>query len=298
MANGKKGGGKRKADAVGQPHLRHWGLAEAPFLLAPDPRFLYERTDHREGLARILFGITQLGGLVMITGEIGCGKTLLAQTIHRTLDGDGYRVAEVSNPPRTAAALLGALVDALGLERRGATAARLAGQLRDELAAEAQAGRHVVLAVDEAQRLDARALDELRLLTNPDRGPGSPVVLLGQPELAGRVGRLPQVAQRVVVRYHIGPMDAAETAAYIAHRARVAGARAPLVTERAAEAVHAETRGVPRLVNLLLANALLVAAGQGERQIGEDVIRDLAEDQRMSEEAASRPAVAAAEGGA
>ena len=96
----------------------------------------------------------------------------------------------------------------------------------------------------------------------------------------------------MVVRYHIGPMDAAETAAYIAHRARVAGARAPLVTERAAEAVHAETGGVPRLVNLLLANALLVAAGQGERQIGEDVIRDLAEDRRISEEAATRPAVA------
>jgi general secretion pathway protein A len=286
------------AAAPGGPHLSHWGLAEAPFLLAPDPRFLYERADHREGLARILFGITQLGGLVMITGEIGCGKTLLAQTLHRTLDGDGYRVAEVSNPPRTATALLGALIDALGLERRGATAARLAGQLREELAAEAAAGRHVVLAVDEAQRLDPRALDELRLLTNPDRGPGAPVVLLGQPELAGRVNRLPQVSQRVVVRYHIGPMDAAETASYIAHRARVAGARDPLVTERAAEAVHAETGGVPRLVNLLLANALLVAAGQGERQIGVDVIRDLAEDRRLSAEAASRPGAVAGEGGA
>ncbi len=84
-------------------YLRHWGLAEAPFLLEPDPRFAYERADHREGLARILFGITQLGGLVVISGEIGAGKTLLAQTLRGTLDGEGFAVAEVANPPRTGA---------------------------------------------------------------------------------------------------------------------------------------------------------------------------------------------------
>jgi general secretion pathway protein A len=273
---------------VAPPYLAHWGLAEAPFRLEPDPRFAYERADHREGLARILFGITQLGGLVVITGEIGSGKTLLAQTLRQTLDGEGFAVAEVPNPPRTAAALLAATLPAAGGAPAGGSTARLAGLLRARLAAGAARGRRVVIAIDEAQRLDARALDEVRLLTNPSaEGPGAPVVLLGQPDLTPHVERQPQVAQRVVVRYHLGAMTAEEVDAYALHRARVAGADRRIVSKRAARAVHEETGGVPRLVNLLLANALFVAAERGEAQIGEDTIRDLAEDRRMSLEAGS-----------
>ncbi len=269
--------------AEAPPYLGHWGLAEAPFRLEPDPRFAFERADHREGLARILFGITQLGGLVVITGEIGAGKTLLSQTLRRTLDGEGFVVAEVSNPPRTGAALLAALLPAMGAEPAGGSAARLAGRVRARLAAAAAQGRRTVLAIDEAQRLDPRALDEVRLLTNPGDGlPGAPVVLLGQPELTGRVQRQPQVDQRVVVRYHLGPMGADEVDAYAQHRTRVAGAERRIISKRAARAAHAETGGIPRLVNLLLANALFVAAARGEEQIGEDTIRDLAEDRRIS----------------
>ena len=268
------------------PYLAHWGLAEAPFRLEPDPRFAYERADHREGLARILFGITQLGGLVVITGEIGSGKTLLAQTLRQTLDGEGFVVAEVPNPPRTAAALLAAALPAAGGPRAGGSAARLAGLLRAQLAEGVAEGRRVVIAIDEAQRLDPRALDEVRLLTNPSAdGPGVPVVLLGQPDLTPHIERQPQVAQRVVVRYHLGAMTAEEVDAYALHRARIAGADRRIVSKRAARAVHEETGGVPRLVNLLLANALFVAAERGEAQIGEDTIRDLAEDRRMSLEA-------------
>jgi general secretion pathway protein A len=272
--------------ADGPAYLAHWGLAEAPFRLEPDPRFAYERADHREGLARILFGITQLGGLVAITGEIGAGKTLLSQTLRATLDGEGFTVAEVANPPRTAAALLAALLPAMGGEPAGGSAARIAGRVREELAAASDEGRRVVIAIDEAQRLDPRALDEVRLLTNPDReGVSAPVVLLGQPELTARVERQPQVAQRVVVRYHLGPMSADEVDRYAQHRTRVAGADRRIISKRAARATHEETGGVPRLVNLLLANALFVAAARGEDQIGEDTIRDLAEDRRLAVEA-------------
>lgn len=265
----------------GGAYLEHWGLGEAPFLLEPDPRFAYERADHREGLARMVFGLTQLGGLVLITGEIGCGKTMLAQSLQGMLAGGGMQVVQVANPPRTATALLSALLVAAGGEP-ASSAARAGARLRGMLAESADAGVRTVLAIDEAQRLDARALDELRLLTNPGEGPATPAVLLGQPELSARVARQPQVAQRVVVRYHLRPMGPDEVDAYVMHRVRVAGRLDRLFTARATRIVQEETGGVPRLVNLLCANALFVGAARGEDRVGADTIRDLVEDARRS----------------
>ena len=264
-------------------YLRHWGLAEAPFQLDPDPRFAFERDDHREGAARVLFGISQVGGLVVITGEVGAGKTLLSQALVRMLDSDGIRAGVVANAPRTAAALLGDALVAIGADSAGGSAARRAERIRARLSMAHTQSRRVVLIVDEAQRLDARALDELRLLTNPAGGvPGMPIVLMGQPELGPRISRLPQVEQRVVVRFHLGPMTAEEVDAYVRHRTRVAGVDRRIVSKRAARAVHEETGGLPRPVNMLLANALYVAAARGEDQVSEDTIRDLADDRRAT----------------
>lgn len=260
------------------PYLDWWGLRDAPFQLEPDPRFAFPRNDHREGLARLLFGLTQLGGIVAITGEVGCGKTMLARELDRTLSGDGFALATTANPPRTPSGVLAALLASIDATARGGGAGRLAARLRERLGEEAAAGRRPIVVVDEAQRLDLRALDELRLLTNPGDGPAIPVVLLGQPELTAHIRKLPQVAQRVVVRYHLGTMDATEVSAYIQHRAQVAGATRRIFSSRAEVEVHAETGGVPRLVNLLCANALFVGFVRGEAQVGEDLIRDLSED--------------------
>lgn len=236
----------------------------------------------------MLFGITQLGGLVVITGEIGSGKTLLSQSIAAALDSEGIRVGAVANPPRTASALLGEILLSMGAESSGRSAAKRVERIRGRISMAHTQGRRMVVLIDEAQRLDARALDEVRMLTNPAAGvPGLPVVLLGQPELTGRVAAQPQVAQRVVVRYHLANMDADEVDAYVRHRTRVAGSTRRLVSKRASRAVHDETGGVPRLVNMLLANALFVAAARGESEIGEDTVRDLADDRRASIDAAS-----------
>jgi general secretion pathway protein A len=260
------------------PYLEWWGLAEAPFQLEPDARFAYERADHREGLARLLFGLTHLGGIVAITGEIGCGKTTLVRALEHTLTGHGFTIFGVANPPRTASGVLASLLASAGSSARGGGAAKLAARLRERLAAEAERGRRAVVVIDEAQRLDTGGLEELRLLTNPGDGPAAPVVLLGQPELSATIRRLPQLDQRIVVRYHLGAMGADEATAYIRHRCRVAGATRNLFTPRAEAAVHAATGGIPRVVNLLCANALFVGFVQREPQIGEDLVRDLADD--------------------
>lgn len=263
-------------------YLHHWALAEAPFLLEPDHRFAYERNDHREGLARMVFGLTQLGGLVLITGEIGCGKTMLVQSLERLLAGGGRRVVSVSNPPRTAAALLSAMLVAAGGEP-ASSAARAGTRLRGLLAESEAAGVPTVFAVDEAQRLDPRAIDELRLLTNPGDGPTAPTVLLGQPELSGKINRQRQVSQRVVVRFHLQPMGPDEVDGYIAHRLAVAGRRDRLFTTRATRAIHADTGGVPRLVNLLCANALFVGAARDDDRVDADTVGDLIEDRNRAQ---------------
>ncbi len=267
-------------------HLAALGLREQPFGLTPDPRFLVERGDHREGLARILFGLTQLGGIVLITGEIGAGKTVLAGSVRRALDGEGFQVLAVANPPRTPAALLAALLTAPGGDAPGGGTARLARLLRRRIALAETTGRRTVILIDEAQRLGGAALDELRLMTNPDEDAGAGVVLLGQPELSRLVARRPQVAQRVVVRYHMGEMSQEEVATYVDRRTRVAGAGRPLFTGRAARAIHRETGGAPRLVNLVSANALFVAATRGADRVDEDVVLDVVDDRREAERAA------------
>ena len=267
------------------PYLDWWGLTEAPFQLEPEPRFAFPRDAHQEGLARMLFGLTQLGGIVAITGEVGCGKTMLARALEQTLAGGGFTVVGVSNPPRTPSGLLAALLASIESTVHGGGAGRLAARLRARLADELAAGQRPVVVVDEAQRLDSRALDELRMLTNPGDDPAVPVVLLGQPELGAHIRRLPQVAQRVVVRYHLGTMDRDEVSTYIQHRSRVAGATRRLFSNRAEVAAYQETDGVPRLVNLLCANALFVGYARGETQIAEDLIRDLSEDRDIEREA-------------
>ena len=271
-------------------HLAALGLREQPFGLSPEARFLVERGDHREGLARILFGLSQLGGIVLITGEIGAGKTVLAGAVRRALDGEGFQVLAVANPPRTPAALLSALLAGPDGDAPGGGTARLAGRLRQRIAFAEALGRRTIIVIDEAQRLNGAALDELRLMTNPDEGPGAGVVLLCQPELSRLVERHPQVAQRVVVRYHMHAMTEEEVATYVDRRSRVAGAAQPLFSRRAARAIHRETGGLPRLVNLVSANALFVAATRGLDRVDEDVVMDVVEDRRESErEAGAAP---------
>ena len=260
----------------------HWKLAKRPFANTPDPEFVYETPAFAEGFARLMYDATELrGGLSLITGEIGCGKTMLAGALAERLAGTASDVVSVPYPRVTPSQLLVLLAGAVGLEKvpRGkpaiseAVGARL-GELHRN-------GRRPVLVVDEAQLAGPSLLEEIRLLTNHEdrQDKHLHVVLLGQPELRERVRRRPQIDQRVSLRFHVEPMEPEEVQGYVEHRLRVAGATREIFTAGAVAALAARSGGVPRRVNTLATQALFVGGMRRLDVIDEALVADVADDQ-------------------
>ena len=247
-------------------YLEHWGLKEPPFSITPDPRFVFLSERHRDALAHLLFGIGQGGGggFVQLTGEVGTGKTTLCRLLLEQLP-ENARVALILNPRLTAIELLETLCEELHLpiaHTRGSVKA-LVDLLNAYLLDAYAKGLRVVLIVDEAQNLSVDALEQVRLLTNleTDTQKLLQIILLGQPELREILARsdMRQLAQRITARYHLMPLDAGETAAYLRHRFRVAGGvHSPFLAPAAAR-IHKHAGGVPRLVNVIAERALLGA---------------------------------------
>ncbi len=248
-------------------YLRHFGLEHRPFAITPDPRFLYPSTRHREALAHLRYGVGEGGGFVLLTGEVGTGKTTLCRGLLEQLPEE-VDAALVINPSLGADDLLHAICDELGIERPAEChGKRLRDRLNEHLLAAHAAGRRTVLIIDEAQLLGPEALEQVRLLTNLETHSDKllQVILVGQPELRDLLAQpgLRQLAQRITARYHLEPLSRSEVDAYIDHRLRLAGANAPLFTGRAKGHVHHASAGIPRLVNSLCDRALLGAFAEG-----------------------------------
>lgn len=245
-------------------YLEHYGLTEPPFSITPDPRFVFLSERHRDALAHLLFGIGQGGGggFVQLTGEVGTGKTTLCRLLLEQVP-EKTRVALVLNPRLTPVELLETVCEELHIDlegRRGSTKALVDALNAYLLDAYAQ-GLRVVLVIDEAQNLSVDALEQVRLLTNLETPTQKllQIVLLAQPELRRILARedLRQLAQRITARYHLMPLDAAETGEYLRHRYRIAGgARFPFDAS-AVKRIHAHAGGVPRLVNVIAERSLL-----------------------------------------
>lgn len=263
----------------------YFGLAEPPFSIAPDPRYLFLSGQHREALAHLVYGASVGDGFIQLTGEIGTGKTTLVRRLLVEMP-EGIEIAFIFNPEVSPRGLLRSILAELGLARLGADADRgaLAEQLYRHLLAAHARGRRVVLVIDEAQRLSAEVLEEVRLLTNfeTDRHKLLNVILVGQPELRETLARadLRQLAQRITARYHLGPLALAETDAYIRHRLRLAGAPGRIFGARAVRAVQRHSRGVPRLINLICDRSLMGAYARTRREVTAglvgEAVRDLA----------------------
>jgi general secretion pathway protein A len=251
----------------------YWGLQERPFQNAPDPRFLFYSPAHEEALVRLLYAVSENKGLALFTGEVGTGKTLLARVFRRELAARGYHTANVLSPDLTPDDLLRTILRELGAAagpdlERDHSAGRLWEQLSRFLLGNG-ASRETVVVIDEAQTIsDARTLETVRMLLNLVRGERflATVVLVGHPELRTRVAQSPALRQRVAVACELRPLTRDETAEYVAHRLRTAGASGELFAEPAIDALYQLTGGIPRAVNTLADLSMLAgSSAQAER---------------------------------
>jgi len=264
-------------------YARYFGLAEPPFSITPDPRYLYMSEAHREALAHLLYGLGTGGGFVQLTGEVGTGKTTLCRCLLEQLPPE-VDVAFVINPKVSDIELLAAICDELRIAYPLGTTSRklFVDALHHHLLDAHSRRRRTVLIIDEAQDLAPDVLEQIRLLTNLETTTEKllQIILIGQPELIHLLERedLRQIAQRVTARYHLLPVSQADTRAYILHRLAIAGQKEPIFTESAMRQVHHVARGVPRLINVLCDRALLGAYTQDQRRVSASIVRRAAHE--------------------
>jgi general secretion pathway protein A len=260
-------------------YLSFFGIAEKPFAITPDPRYLYLSARHADALAHLVYGINEAGGFIQLTGEVGTGKT----TTIRSLLARAPKNAEIAlilNPRLSPSEFLLTLCEELGMgadDGAGGNTKELVDLLNRYLLRAHAQGRRVVLIVDEAQNLAPQVLEHIRLLTNLETETQKllQIILIGQPELRKLLARedLRQLAQRITGRYHLDPLSRQETAAYVRHRLRVAGATADIFTRGALREIYNVTRGIPRVINIICDRALLGAYTQDLHQVPAALVR-------------------------
>jgi len=256
-----------------------FGLNEKPFSITPDPRYLFMSERHGEALAHLVYGVTESGGFVQLTGEVGTGKTMLVRTLLLNRMPANANVAVVLNPQLSAREFLVSICEELGVavpEDRSSIKALIDTLNRHLLDTHAD-GRRTILVVDEAQNLAPDVLEEVRLLTNLETAKQKllQIILIGQEELRDLLARndLRQLAQRITGRYHLEPLSRDETAEYIEHRLKVAGGLGEVFDAGAKREVFRRSQGVPRLINVICDRALLGAYSVGDRRVGRRMIK-------------------------
>jgi len=261
-------------------YLTHFGLQEAPFSLTPNTGFYYGLPPHEEALQVLNWALAQGEGFIKVTGEVGTGKTLLCRKLLGELGSEDrpVRLAWLPNPHLTPAELRIALALELGLAVRDQSELDLTDRIHRHLISLHQQGSRVVVLIDEAQALPDETLEAIRLFGNLETESSKllQIVLFGQPELDARLAKphLRQLRQRIGFSYCLRPLRFDETRAYLEHRLQVSGYRgAPLFAGRAMRLLWRASRGVPRLINILAQKSLMLAYGQGARQIDGHLVR-------------------------
>ena len=241
-----------------------YGLAEMPFNITPDPKYLYLSPSHLEALQHLKYGIEERKGFIVLIGEVGCGKTTLCRRLLNELDPARFETALILNPRVTETEMLETILLELGEKPEQHTHNALVAQVNRTLLARIHAGKDIVLLIDECQNLSFEVLEQIRLLSNleTDKQKLLQIVLLGQPEFKEKLrqDRLRQLRQRILVHYELKHLTRDETAHYIQHRLPLAGGSGrPRFTHRALQSIHRHSHGTPRIINNLCDKAMLAA---------------------------------------
>ena len=258
-------------------YTQFFGLTEKPFSITPDPRYLYMSQRHADALAHLLYGISESGGFIQLTGEVGTGKTTLVRSLFEQLPEEAD-VALILNPELTTEEFLTAITEELGIDVPADCSVKaLIDGLNTYLLDAHGRGRRTVLIVDEAQNLGTELLEQVRLLTNLETPKQKllQIILIGQPELREVLSRddMRQVAQRITGRYHLQPLNQADTTKYVKHRMRVAGASGSVFRPAAIREIYRRSKGVPRLINVVADRALLAGYAREARRIDRRLVR-------------------------
>jgi general secretion pathway protein A len=262
-------------------YTEYFGFGEPPFSLAPDPRYLYASEQHREALAHLLYGVRGEGGFVLLTGEVGTGKTTIFRCLMERLP-ERTSIAFVLHPRLSVPELLATVCDEFRIAYPAGTESTktFVDLLYAYLLDITRKGSHAVLVIDEAQSLSVEVLEQLRLLTNleTNRRKLLQIILLGQPELREMLARpdMTQFSQRITARYHLGPLPRSDTGPYIEHRLAVAGVQRPLFPRWAVGRIHRLSGGVPRVINLICDRALLGTFTSGKTAVTRPIVEQAA----------------------
>ncbi|MCP5056924.1 MAG: AAA family ATPase [bacterium] len=260
----------------------HYGLVRSPFEMTPDPAFLYLGEAHREGLATLVYGVRARKGFVLLTGEVGTGKTTLLHALLAQLDRDTLS-AFIFNPKLQPLDFFRMMFDEFGIEKACTTKAEYLLTLNHFLIERLSKNQPTLLIVDEAQVLSTEMLEEIRLLSNLETPTSKliQIMLVGQPELWEMLSRpdLRQLRQRIVLRHRLRPFTLRECSDYVEERLRLAGYTGKGIFEKAAlREIHRVTGGIPRLINIVCDGALLAGFGRDLQTIGVSAIREVATD--------------------